>query len=341
MKIDAQLPKSISDTARRAAALAAEGYDGLWVGETQHEPFLQLLEAARATEHVSAGQVSVGSAVAIAFARSPMTMANAAYDLAEYTQGRFVLGLGSQVKPHIERRFSMPWSRPGARMREFVHALRALWDSWLSGADLDFRGDFYTHTLMTPFFSPAPHGWGAPPVYLAGVGERMTEVAGEVADGFLFHAFTTARYLEEVTLPAVRRGREAAGHRGLEGFVLAGPAFVATGRDDKQLARAVAGTRAQVAFYASTRAYRGVLELHGWGDAQPELTRLSKEGRWDEMADVIDDEMLSAFAVVGGPKEAGVALRRRWGDLAGRITFYAPYRSDPAVWSEVLEAARG
>lgn len=335
MKLDASLPKGIRDTPARAAALAADGYDGLWVGETQHDPFLQLLEAARATE-----EVTVGSAVAIAFARNPMTLAHAAYDLAEYSEGRFVLGLGSQVKPHIERRFSMPWSRPAARMRELVLALRAIWDTWLTGTKLDFRGDFYTHTLMTPFFSPPPHRWGAPPVYLAGVGRLMTEVAGEVADGFFFHAFTTGRYLEEVTIPALRRGRASAGHGDLEGFDLAGPVFVTTGRNEEALAAAVKGTRQQIAFYASTPAYRPVLELHGWGDVQPELTRLSKEGRWEEMGDVVDDEMLRAFAVVGDPREAGAELYRRWGTRATRATLYAPYRSDPQIWPELLDATR-
>jgi probable F420-dependent oxidoreductase len=335
VKIDANLGHAVSGTAERARRLAREGYDGLWVGETQHDPFLQLLEAVRATE-----AVTVGSAVAIAFARSPMTLAYSAYDLAEYSAGRFVLGLGSQVKPHIERRFSMPWSEPAARMRELVGALRAIWGSWLDGTSLEFRGDFYTHTLMTPFFSPPPHRFGPPPVYLAGVGPKMTEVAGEVADGFFFHAFTTRRYLDEVTLPALRRGRQAAGHPGLDGFAVAGPAFVTVGRDDAELAAAAEGTRRQIAFYASTPAYRAVLDLHGWGDAGPELTRLSKEGRWPEMGDVIDDGLLAAFSVVGDPAEVGAELARRWSDVAARITFYAPYRSDPSIWAEVLKAVR-
>ena len=250
-----------------------------------------------------------------------------------------MLGLGSQVKPHIERRFSMPWSHPAPRMRELVLAMRAIWRTWQEGEPLDFRGDFYTHTLMTPFFSPPPHEWGPPPVYVAGVGERMTETAGEVGDGFFFHPFTTDRYLREVTLPALRRGRAAAGRTGLEGFEIAGPAFTCTGRDDRELAAAIKGTKDQIAFYASTPAYRPVLELHGWGDLQPELTALSKQGRWSEMGDAVDDELLHAFAVVGEPAEVGRGLRRRWGDVATRLTLYATYAADPAVWPDVIDAS--
>jgi probable F420-dependent oxidoreductase len=333
--VDSTLTKSIANTKEAAAAIEASGYSGLWVGETKHEPFLQLLHAADATD-----RLTIGTAIAIAFGRSPMTLANAAFDLAVYSKGRFILGLGSQVKPHIERRFSMPWSHPAARMRELVLALRAIWASWEHGERLDFRGDFYTHTLMTPFFSPEPHEYGPPPVYLAGVGARMTEVAGEVCDGFFFHPFTTDRYLREVTLPALERGRAAAGKDGLAGYVLAGPAFTCVGRDEIELATAIKGTKDQIAFYASTPAYRPVLDLHGWGDLQPELTRLSKEGRWSDMGDAINDELLHAFAVVGGPAEVGRRLRERWGPVASRITLYATYDADPAIWPEVLRAIR-
>jgi probable F420-dependent oxidoreductase len=330
--IDATLTKSIADTKSAARGIETAGYDGLWVGETKHEPFLQLLHASDATEHIT-----VGTAIAIAFARTPMTLANAAYDLAQYSRGRFVLGLGSQVKPHIERRFSMPWSHPAPRMRELVLALRAIWATWQDDVPLDFRGDFYTHTLMTPFFSPEPHEFGPPPVFVAGVGERMTQVAGEVADGFFFHPFTTDRYLHEVTLPALRRGR---GADDLTGFTLAGPVFTCTGRDDAELAVAIKGTKDQIAFYASTPAYRPVLDLHGWGDLQPELTRLSKAGRWSEMGYAIDDELLHAFAVVGEPAAVGKGLRERWGDTAARVTLYATYPADPAMWPEVIDHMR-
>ncbi len=335
MLVDSTLTKRITETKGAAAAIEATGYDGLWVGETKHEPFLQLLHAADATE-----RITIGTAIAIAFARTPMTLASAAYDLAQYSSGRFVLGLGSQVKPHIERRFSMPWSHPAPRMRELVLALRAIWASWHDGEKLDFRGDFYTHTLMTPFFAPDRHDFGPPPVYLAGVGRLMTEVAGEVCDGFFFHPLTTEQYLRDVTVPALERGRAKAGKAGLDGFTLAGPAFTCTGRNEAELAAAVKGTKDQIAFYASTPAYRPVLELHGWGDLQPELTRLSKEGRWSEMGDAVDDELLNAFAVVGEPAEVGRRLRERWGPVATRISLYATYKADRAVWPVVVDALR-
>jgi probable F420-dependent oxidoreductase len=284
--------------------------------------------------------VTIGTAVAIAFARTPMTLASTAFDLALSSEGRFVLGLGSQVKGHIERRFSMPWSRPAARMREYVMALRAIWATWQTGERLDFRGEFYTHTLMTPFFSPAAHSYGPPPIYLAGVGELMTEVAGEVCDGFFFHPLTSERSLAELTLPALRRGRARAGHDGLEGFTVTGPAFTCTGRDDGELATAIKGTKAQIAFYASTPAYRAVLDLHGWGELQPELNALTRAGRWSEMGDAIDDEMLHAFAIVGAPDEVGRGLVQRWGAVAPRVTLYAPYKVDPAALVDVLESTR-
>jgi probable F420-dependent oxidoreductase len=328
--IDGTLGGAFGDLKRAAAASEAAGYAGLWTGETQHDPFLQLLQAAEATE-----RVTLGTSIAIAFGRTPMTLANTAFDLARYSRGRFVLGLGSQVKPHIERRFSMPWSHPAARMREFVAALRAIWASWQDGQKLDFRGEFYTHTLMTPFFSPPAHEWGPPPVYLAGVGKLMTEVAGEVCDGFFFHAFTTPSYLREVTIPALTRGRVAGGSSSLDGFTIAGPAFTCVGRTDEELEGAIRGTKEQIAFYASTPAYRGVLEHHGWGDLQPELTRMSKEGKWKEMADVIDDDVLRTFAAVGDVPSVAQQLRERWA-VATRLSFYIPSRGDDSLRRELL-----
>lgn len=335
MKIDATLSDDFDATRASAAAVEKDGYAGLWVGETRHDPFLQLLQAAEATS-----TITVGTSIAIAFARTPMTLANLGYDLARYSRGRFVLGLGSQIKPHIERRFSMPWTHPAPRMREMIMALRAIWACWQDGAKLDFRGDFYTHTLMTPFFTPESHEYGPPPVYLAAVGEHMTEVAGEVADGFFVHPFTTLRYLEEVTVPALLRGRAKAGHDDLEGFTVCGPSFVTVGRTEEEMAAAVAGTKNQIAFYGSTPAYKPVLELHGWGDVQPELNALSRQGRWDDMGALITDEMVAAFSVVGAPAEAGTALVEKVGGLFDRATLYTPYTADPAIWPAVLEAVR-
>jgi probable F420-dependent oxidoreductase len=255
-----------------------------------------------------------------------MNVAHLANDLQLYSGGRFVLGLGSQVKPHIERRFSMPWSRPAARMREYILALRAIWRSWETGERLAFRGEFYTHTLMAPFFSPGPNPHGAPPVHLAAVGEAMTEVAGEVADGIMLHPFTTRRYLVERTLPALERGARGARRE------VSVSCLVATGTTDAEMADAVRKTREQIAFYGSTPAYRRVLDLHGWGELGVELTALSIRQRWAEMGRLVDDDVLNEFAVVAAPQAVGAAIEQRFGGLADRVNFYAPYDHDARLW---------
>jgi probable F420-dependent oxidoreductase len=318
------------------AAREAEdaGYDGIWAPETSHDPFIALVPAAQRTE-----RVELGTSIAVAFARNPMTMATSANDLQLLSRGRFILGLGPQVRAHITKRFSMDWSHPAARMREFVLAMRAIWDCWQHGSKLDFRGDFYTHTLMIPFFNPGPNPYGAPKVFLAGVGPLMTEVAGEVCDGFLCHGFTTERYLREVTLPALERGRAKA-EGTMEDFEIAGPLFVVTGNDEAEMEAAAEGTRRQIAFYGSTPAYRPVLELHGWGDLQDELNRLSKQGKWDEMGRLVDDEILHTFAVVAEPEQIASELSSRYGGLVDRLSFYAPYQRDPERWRGVMEALR-
>src|SRR6266508_1706409 len=242
------------------------GYDGLWTTETRHDPFLPLLRVAGRSP-----RIQIGTAIAVAFARSPMTTATVANDMQSYSGGRFTLGLGSQIKPHIERRFSMPWSSPAARMREYVAAMRAIWASWHSGEKLDFRGEFYQHTLMTPMFSPGPNPYGTPPV------------------------------------------------------------LIAAGYDEPTLTAAVAAVRERIAFYGSTPAYRGVLELHGWGELQTELQALSKQGRWDEMTGLIEDPILHAFAVVGEPGQVGKEIGRRFGGVVDRFTLYSPYPMSEAV----------
>ena len=307
----------------------AAGYDGFWTAETSHDPFLPLLLAAEHTE-----TLELGTSIAVAFARSPMTLANTAYDLQAYS-GRFVLGLGSQIKPHIEKRFSMEWSKPAARMREMILAIRAIWESWNEGTKLDFRGDFYKHTLMTPFFDPGPNPNGDPKIFLAGVGPLMTEVAGEVADGFICHGFTTEKFLREVTIPALEAGRAKAG-KTMEGFEIVGPSFVVTGNDESELEKASAATKQQISFYGSTPAYRPVLDLHGWGGLQDELNTLSKQGRWEEMGTIVDDEILNTFAVVGEPESIAPELHNRYGDCIQRISFYAPYKADPERWRGVM-----
>jgi len=333
MKVDGGIPNQLDKAAAQAVELEQAGYSGAWTAETSHDPFLPLLLAAEHTE-----TIELGTSIAVAFARSPMTLANTAWDLQAYSHGRFILGLGSQIKPHISKRFSMPWSHPAPRMRELILAIRAIWDAWLTGDKLEFRGEFYTHTLMTPFFTPDAKdldGFGVPRIFLAGVGALMTEVAGEVCDGFLCHGFTTERYLREVTIPALERGRAKA-RKTMDGFQIVGPSFVVTGNGDEELEAAATGTRQQIAFYGSTPAYRGVLELHGWGGLQEELNGLSKQGEWVQMGKLIDDEILNTFAVVGAPEQVGPELHRRYGDVVDRISFYAPYKSDPERWAKVL-----
>jgi probable F420-dependent oxidoreductase len=330
MKVDGGLVSSLADIPRVAKELEDVGYDGAFSVETAHDPFFPLLLAAEHTE-----RLELGTGIAVAFARSPMIMANVGYDLQAFSKGRCILGLGSQIKAHIEKRFSMPWSQPAARMREFILAMRAIWACWNEDAKLDFQGEFYRHTLMTPFFNPGPNPYGNPRVFLAAVGERMTEVAGEVADGILLHGFTTERYVREVTIPALERGWEKAG-KSRSQFEVTGPMFVVTGETEEALVAARAGTKQQIAFYGSTPAYRGVLELHGWGDLQTELNRLSKQGEWVTMGELIEDDVLDAFAVTGEPEDIPKLMLARYGDVLDRISFYAPYRSDPERWARIL-----
>jgi probable F420-dependent oxidoreductase len=263
------------------------------------------------------------------------TMAN---DVQLLSKGRLMLGLGSQIKPHIEKRYSMTWSHPAARMREYILAMQAIWASWNDGTKLDFRGDFYTHTLMTPFFSPGANPYGPPKVFLAAVGELMTEVAGEVADGMLVHGFTTEQYVREKTMPALERGM-AKGGRSRDSFQVSYPGFVVTGNEAERETAAVM-VKGQIAFYGSTPAYRPVLELHGWGDLQPELNGLSKRGEWAKMAGLISDDVLDAFAVVAEPSAVAGRAQERYGDLIDRFSFYAPYHLEPETWAEVLAGFR-
>ena len=336
MRIDAvtygQPLAEVGDAVRTARE---RGFDGWFVSETKHEPLL-----ACAVAGAVSGPMQVGTAITVAFPRSPMHVAYAAHDLQAVTGGRFVLGLGSQIKPHIEHRFSTPWSKPAARMREYVQALQAIWHAWETGERLAFRGEFYRHTLMSPFFTPDDHGFGPPDVWIAAVGPLMTEVTGEVADGLLCHAFTTARYLDEVTLPNLRRGAEAAG-RSRDDVEVALPVFVVTGRDEQERAAAELAVKGQIAFYGSTPAYRAVLDLYGWGDLHDRLHRLSLENGWAQMPALIDDEVLGEFAVVAEPDEVGVAIRERYGALADRVSFSTDYGFDDATWERVLTDIRG
>ena len=314
MKIDAGLiAADLAEVPARARELEAQGFDGCVTAEIASDPFLPLLLAA---EHTT--RLELMTSIAVAFARSPMTLANLGHDLNAFSKGRFLLGLGSQIQPHITKRFSMPWSHPAPRMRELILAMRAIWACWYQGEKLAFRGEFYTHTLMTPMFTPTHTQYGAPRVLLAAVGPKMTEVAGEVADGMIVHGFTTPKYVHEVTLPALERGLAAAG-RSRRAFQLACPVFVVTGRDAKEWERNRGAVCKQIAFYGSTPAYRGVLELHGWGELQGELNAMSKRGEWDAMGTRISDEILEQFAIVAQPHEVPGQLKRRYGNSIDRV----------------------
>ncbi|MCW2697511.1 MAG: uncharacterized protein JWR62_2596 [Modestobacter sp.] len=307
---------ALAGVAAAARSVEDAGLDGVFAAELTSDPLLQLTVAAGVTS-----RIDLGTNLLVAFARSPMTLAVQARAVQDYSRGRLVLGLGSQIKPHIERRYSMPWSSPAARMAEFVSAMRAIWHAWATGEALAFRGDFYTHTLMTPMFTP-PTLFPDPTVLVAGVGPRMTETAGAVADGLLVHPFTTERYLREVSVPALARGAatRTAGP-GLPEVV--DSTFVVTGRTEEELAAATRRVREQLAFYGSTPAYRPVLELHGWGGLGDELNRLSRSraaDRWTAMGDLVDDEVLATFAVVAEPDAVAALLAERG---AGVVTRYS------------------
>ncbi|MBX6391280.1 MAG: TIGR03617 family F420-dependent LLM class oxidoreductase [Frankia sp.] len=319
----------------RADAAAAEdaGFDAYWNAEIRHDPFVGLGLAATATQ-----RVALGTCIAVAFARNPMSMAVVANDLQHLSSGRLMLGLGSQVRAHITRRFSMPWSRPAARMREYIAAMRAVWASWYEGTPLNFTGEFYQHTLMTPTFVPEPHPYGPPKVLLAGVGPAMTEVAGEVADGFLAHGFTTERYLREVTLPAIARGRARRADGLGERFEVVGSPLTATGGTEQELAAAIDRARGTIAFYGSTPAYRAVLELHGFGELGEQLHALSRQGRWAEMGRLIPDELVHEVGVVGEPDQIGPELVRRYRGVLDRIVLYGPLARDSATAAAIRAA---
>ncbi len=318
MKIDAGMELELDDAKANAVRLEGLGYDGIMTAEMAHDPFLPLTLAAEHTE-----RVEIMTAIAVAFARNPMILANLGHDLNAFSKGRFTLGLGSQIRPHITKRFSMPWSSPAARMAELIGAIKAIWACWYDGADLHYQGEFYNHTLMTPMFSPNNTEYGKPRILLAAVGPKMTETAGRIADGMIIHSFTTEAYIRQVTRPAVEKALAEAG-RTMADFQFSFPCFAVTGENEESFEAAKLATRKRIAFYGSTPAYRGVLDLHGWGELQPELNRLSKIGRWDEMGSLISDEILETFAVVGEPEAVIDGIKTRYGDLVDRVTLEFP-----------------
>ena len=335
LKVDRGVPSDLSKVPDVARLVERQGYDGCWTGEIDHDPFFPLLLAA---EHTT--RLEIGTSIAVAFARNPMTVANIGWDLQAYSQGRFNLGLGSQIQPHIERRFSMPWSRPVPRMAEFIAATRAVWTCWRDGGRLSFQGDFYTHTLMTPMFTPPPMPYAFPKVFVAAVGEAMTELCGEVADGVIAHAFTTKRYSDEVTTPALLAGLARAGRR-RDDVEVSCPVFIVTGETEEAMAASAVGVRKQLAFYGSTPAYRTVLDLHGWGDLHTELHRLSKQGEWDAMGELFTGDVLDEFAVVAPVSELAKALRQRCDGAIDRLLPAFPATLSEGVVAEVIEELRG
>ncbi len=334
LKVDGAVSSQLANVVDAATRLEGRGYDCCWTAEVNHDPFLPLVLAA---EHTTT--IELGTSIAVAFARNPMTVANVGWDLQAFSQGRFILGLGSQIQRHIENRFSMAWSRPVRRMHEFILALREIWSCWQDGTTLAFEGDFYTHKLMTPMFTPEPLAHGFPKIFVAAVGEAMTEMCGEVADGVLAHAFMTKRYFEEVTTPALKRGMERSGRKRSD-FQVSCPLFVVTGNDDAEVAENADGTRKQIAFYASTPAYRRVLELHGWGELQTELHRLSHAGEWDRMGSLIDDDILREFAVVAPVQELAKGVRERCDGVIDRVMVGFPPSIDEATVTAVLHDMR-
>ncbi len=311
MRVSGMLGADLDMAPLAIAELERRGYDAAFSAEINSDPFLPLVLAAEHSE-----SIALTTSISVAFARNPMTMANLAWDLNQYSKGRFTVGLGSQIKPHITRRFSMPWSKPAARMREFIQAMQAIWTCWESGEKLDFNGEFYQHTLMTPMFVPTNTTYGAPGVNLAAVGPLMTEVAAEVANGVISHGFTTVKYLREVTLPAVHRGLEKSG-RQREVFDISVPAMVVTGLNEEAFLQSKAAIQSQIGFYASTPAYRPVLEAHGWGELQTEANQLTREDRWDAMGELISDEILNTFAVVSEDiAQVPTLIKQRYGGLA-------------------------
>ncbi len=335
MLVDVYAPPRGTGQSALALRAAGSGFDGFWTAEVDHDPFLPLAVAAD-----RGVRLTLGTAIAVAFARSPMTLAHTAWDLAEATHGRFVLGLGTQIRPHIVGRFSMPWSAPVPRMREFVGALRAVWSAWQLGERLRYRSDHYRLSLMTPFFDPGPIGHPDIPIFLAAVGPGMARLVGEIGDGIHIHPFHTREYLDCVVWPAIEAGAASSG-RDRAAITAATALFVVTGRDDAELEKAALAVRRQISFYASTPAYAGVLERHGW-EVGERLNAMSKRGEWDAMADLIDDEMLHTVAVVAPPQDVASAVIARCGGAIDRVGLYpgGPLDQLDPLWVEIAAAVR-
>jgi probable F420-dependent oxidoreductase len=334
MKVDTML-SGLGEAGEQARFLEGLGVDGVFTFEGPHDVFTPLVLAA-----VSTRSLELATNVAIAFPRNPVQLAHQAYDLQLLSEGRFTLGLGSQIRAQVEKRYGASFDRPIARMRELVGALRAIFASWETGDRLDFRGEFTSHTLMPPMFNPGPLPFGMPAVAIGGLGPQMVRLAAEVADGLLVMPFNTGRHFRERTLPAVDEGL-ARGGRERSALTVTGEVIVCCGRDEEELESARRAGRWLLSFYASTPSYRPVLEVEGWEDLQPELNRLSKAGRWEEMPGMIDDTMLEALAAVGSPKEVAAEVAGRFGDRVDRVAVYTPSAVDGDTLGELVAALDG
>jgi len=316
VKVDYYFPPSAiagaADAAREAADL---GYDGFFTAETQHDPFLPLTHAASA-----APDLELGTAIALAFPRSPTITAMIAWDLAQQSNGKFLLGLGTQVRGHIVRRFSSQWGKPGPQLREYIQAMRAVWDTWQNGVPLSYEGEYYRLSLMTPFFDPGPIRHPDVPVYIAGVGPYLSALAGEMCDGFHVHPFHTVQYLDELVIPRMGKAAAQAG-RDMGDIEMVATVFVMTGHDQAEIEQSLEPVRQQIAFYASTPSYRPVLEASDW-DFGPKLSAMSKKGQWGEMGAVVPDEVLGAVGVIAPLDRLAGAIREKYGDRVQRVGFY-------------------
>jgi probable F420-dependent oxidoreductase len=337
MKVDFYFPPGPPDAATDAARDAvAMGYDGFFSAETQHDPFFPLVLAA-----ATGSDLDLGTAITVAFPRSPMVVAMTAWDLARMSHGRFLLGLGTQIKPHIVRRFSTVWDSPGPRLREYILSLRAIWDTWQNATPLSFDGEFYQFSLMTPFFNPGPIPNPDVPVYIAGVGPHLSRLAGELCQGFHVHPFHTVPYLDEVVIPGIRAGAESEG-RSLDDVERATTVFVMTGESDSEIEQAMEPVRQQISFYASTPSYQPVLEASDW-DFGPELTAMSKRGQWAEMPGIVPDEAVLEVGVAAPIDRLGEAIKERYGDRVQRVGFYtigSVLGMDPDALREVIRQLR-
>jgi probable F420-dependent oxidoreductase len=331
LQIDAQLTAAPDQARDRARALAETGVDGLFTFEGSWDVFTPLVLAAEATDRF------LYSNVAIAFPRSPLHLAVTANDLQTLSGGRFALGLGTQVRAHVEHRYGSTWGRPVDHMAEWLAAIRAIQDRWQHGTALDFRGEWTEHTMMPPIFDPGPNPHGPPPLWLGALGPRMTELAARAADGWLIHPFSSEHHLSDVALPGFEAALAAAG-RARPDVTVVGQAIMAVGRTDEERAAADAGARTLLGFYGSTPAYRPVLDAHGWGHLQPQLRTMTKEGRWGELGTLIDDEVLSTIALRGNPTEVAAELHRRFDGRVDRVAIYAPSLLPDETVAEVVAA---